>query len=864
MNSTTQALNRSQLDRRLASVLDDYLQKLEQGNPPDRQSLLDRHPDIAEDLESCFASLDFIGVAGIEAVGSRELVSPDTRPKRLGSFSIKCEIGRGGMGVVYEAEDTELGRQVAVKVLPFAAMLDAQRLKRFHLEAQAAASLTHPNIVPVHSIGCESGIHFYVMELIAGPSLDAIVKSIRTDQQSRPEHHQSGNSETANALSTEYSVSRKNYFRRVAELARQAAVALEFAHQANIVHQDIKPSNLLLDATGKLIVTDFGLARITSDVSVSRSHDVAGTLRYMSPEQAAGKRTTIDGRTDVYSLGATLYELLVLHPAFKGSDQVELLTQVTREEPVPLFKIDPGIPRELTTIVEKAMAKQPERRYDTAQELADDLQNFLESRPINARRTSRLGRSWSWVRRNPLVAGLAAALLVSLSAFAIGSSAVAVQYRRELVAERHAAYARDIRLCQHLVDDGQYVEAESKLLNWVPDLAAADLRDFEWYYLWRKCHHSGMKQTIKHKLAAFDVAFVDGGSKLAVARWAGTIDIWDLPSQGSILAARLNARNTGNFTLATLGSNTLVAGDLDGKLTFWDVATGDLTESIQFDLPTDARWIETISFSPDQRFVAVGTGNWCRGTVHVWDRQERQCVAQLGNYHGSGLATFVDQATLVVAAQDQRQLQLWSTSDWRLTREIDLQATGVGAMALSPDKKVLVLGVHERRDHRIHGRIELWDVSEWDEPQRYSVHNDMIRSVEVSPDGNLIAAYGDDRFISVLDRRTNDVKLTQTGNLGANGGLAFSSDGQTLAASGNDGTIHVWDTARLLSPDHAEILLHVNESPFGDIEFSDSTNVCLADKAGDRGCSRIAVRQRTPSLRCQRRRGNDDTTGNLG
>ena len=834
----------SRLDQRLASILDDYFRKLELGNAPDRQTLLEQHPDIADDLESCFASIDFIGIAGIEAIGSSELVSTDSNPKRLGNFIIKREIGRGGMGVVYEAEDTELGRDVAVKVLPFAAMLDEQRLKRFHLEAQAAASLTHPNIVPVHSIGRDSGVHFYVMDLIDGPSFDAVVSSIRDNDQSRSNDGENG--DTACALSTDYSTSRKAYFRRIAELGRQTALALEFAHQANVVHRDIKPSNLLLDSTGKLVITDFGLARTTSDMSVSRSNEFAGTLRYMSPEQAAGKRTIIDGRTDVYSLGATLYELLVLRPAFQGTDQVELLAQVTREEPVPISKLDSQIPRELETIVHKAMAKEPEQRYDTAQAFADDLQNFLESRPIIARRSGRVQRTWSWVRRNRVVAGLTAALILALSAFAVGSSVVAVKYRQDLLAERYAAYARDIRLCQHLVDDGQYIEAENKLLTLVPDNASDDLRDFEWYYLWRKSHRSGMKQTIRHKLAVFDVAYVDGGNKLAVARWANTIDIWDLDSQDDFPVARLNARNTGNFTLTTIDdSNTLVAGDLEGKLLFWDLATHELTESIQFDLPSTARWIETISFSPDQRFVAVGAGNWCRGFVHVRDRDEQKCVAQLGEFQGSALATFVDETTLAVVAQGLNKLQLWSTSDWQLIREIDLQGTGVGAMALSPDKKTLVLGVHEKRDRRVHGRIELWNVKEWNQPQRFSVHNDIIRSVEFSPDGNLIAAYADDRFISVLDRRTNNVKLTQTGNLGRKGGLAFSSDGQTLAASGNDGTVNVWDVAKLLSPDQAEIVLQVNESTFAGIEFLDATRICLSTKAGNVSVRKLSSDEET-------------------
>ncbi|HZN56838.1 MAG TPA: tetratricopeptide repeat protein, partial [Planctomycetota bacterium] len=317
---------------------------------------------------------------------------------RLGDYRIHREAGRGGMGVVYEAEQVSLGRRVALKILPFAAVLDPKHLERFRNEAHAAALLHHTNIVPVFSIGCERGVHFYAMQFIDGHSLQRVIEDLR-----RRSKKDRGATTASRA-----------FFRTVAKLGLQAAEALRHAHEKGIVHRDIKPSNLILDRQRNLWVTDFGLARIEGSQSLTLTGDLLGTLRYMSPEQAATSKAPVDHRTDIYSLGLTLYELITLKYAFPGDDRRLMLQQISNEEPPRPSKLNRGLPADLETIVLKAMAKDPNQRYESARRLAEDLKRFLAGRPILAKRPALVTRAFKWCRRHKLVVGTAAAVLVAL------------------------------------------------------------------------------------------------------------------------------------------------------------------------------------------------------------------------------------------------------------------------------------------------------------------------------------------------------------------------------------------------------------------------------------------------------------------
>ncbi len=352
-------------DPRLVKAVEQYLAELEAGRTPSRSQFLERYPDLRVPLAACLEGLELVHkAAGSSSAGSQPSLRATlgeidfAAADPLGDFRIVGEIGRGGMGIVYEAFQLSLGRLVALKVLPFASALNPRHLQRFKNEAQAAAQLHHSNIVPVYAVGHERGVHFYAMQLIEGQSVSALIRDLRTqagkttgEQASsvraqappvtpvRPPRKPKSGAETislaAGSLSTTRSHRGSEFYRTAARLMVQAATALDHAHSFGVIHRDVKPANLLIDTRGNLWVTDFGLAQIMADGQLTHTGDLVGTLAYMSPEQAGGSGTPLDHRTDIYSLGATLYELLTLEPLFGGNNRPALLHRILNDEPCP-------------------------------------------------------------------------------------------------------------------------------------------------------------------------------------------------------------------------------------------------------------------------------------------------------------------------------------------------------------------------------------------------------------------------------------------------------------------------------------------------------------------------------------------------
>ena len=355
-------------DPSLEQLVDDLIERLQAGDNVDLEAVIREHPDHAEPIRRMIPALEALvdfGETSATSNGRRpgRALEAGTPAKVLGDFRLIQEIGRGGMGIVYEAEQVSLGRRVALKLLPMAAAMDPRQIQRFRVEAQAAACLHHPHIVPVHGVGCERGVHYYAMQLIEGQSLAAMISELRRldglDLAESPDpglaalststlaarlltrdagdrRDDGGTGSSADSVASSRAATESptpatgrgkiagssthngGYVRAAARLALQAAPALDHAHARGILHRDIKPGNLLLDAESRLWVADFGLAQVHGDDRLTLSGDVLGTLRYMSPEQALGRRVVIDGRTDIYSLGVTLYELLTLRPAVEG------------------------------------------------------------------------------------------------------------------------------------------------------------------------------------------------------------------------------------------------------------------------------------------------------------------------------------------------------------------------------------------------------------------------------------------------------------------------------------------------------------------------------------------------------------------
>ncbi len=432
-----------------ADLYDRFAAALDAGDTDRADSILDESPGFREDFRAPLHGLYLLGKASSGDLLAGEPLESD-EPKRLGDFELERELGRGGMGVVYSATQISLRRRVALKILPFVAVLDPRQVARFRNEAQAAASLVHPNIVTVFSVGCERGVHYYSMQLVEGDSLERFIEQAREAGRGiLPAGDQSDTGRDGE--STQVSIRSSRHIRRVIEMGAQVALALDHAHQQGIVHRDIKPSNLLLDETGKTRVTDFGLARLPGVSNLTSQGERLGTTRYMSPEQATGRNQEVDYRTDIYSLGATLYELLTLQPAFDAPTREQLLAAIGTGVLVPPRKLNPGLPVELETVLLKAMAHAPADRYASGRDFADDLLRCWEGKPVVARRQTVLDRMFRFaLARKRLVAGIAAGL-VTVAVVAITLAGVfSRQHQREREA---AAQARFFLRQAHRVAD---------------------------------------------------------------------------------------------------------------------------------------------------------------------------------------------------------------------------------------------------------------------------------------------------------------------------------------------------------------------------------------------------------------------------
>jgi eukaryotic-like serine/threonine-protein kinase len=492
MSSSTPSGERNPVE----ALAQEYLDRRRRGEPASAEDYAQAHPGLADEILGLFPALMTLETLGSDASSRASSITTvpesaaggSTTPGQLGEYRIIREIGRGGMGVVYEAEQESLGRRVALKVLPGHRLADAMHVRRFQREARSAARLHHTNIVPVFDVGQHDGMHFYAMQFIEGQGLDIILEELRQLRTARshqaagrgtirqtprgreavdlarslatgrfaaerdadlpaglggapmppdvsPEHpgpEPQPSESAAPSPGTQSSVSRlsetkRAYAEGVARIGVQVADALAYAHAQGILHRDIKPSNLLLDRNGNVWVADFGLAKADGADDLTRTGDIVGTVRYMAPERFEGVG---DARADLYALGLSLYELMALRPAFPERDRAHLIRTLTEADPPRLRTLNPEVPLDLETIVHKAMARDPVQRYATARALAEDLRRFLEGRPILARRTGAPERCWRWCKRNPAVAGLITGIALLLVLGMAVSTSLAIAARR--------------------------------------------------------------------------------------------------------------------------------------------------------------------------------------------------------------------------------------------------------------------------------------------------------------------------------------------------------------------------------------------------------------------------------------------------
>jgi serine/threonine protein kinase/WD40 repeat protein len=776
-------------------LAEDFLERYRRGEHPSLSEFIARAPEHADEIHELFPALVLMEQAGPAGSAPRAPGPSAEGVDRLGEYRIIREIGRGGMGIVYEAEQEALGRLVALKVLR--APADGECLLRFRREARAAARLHHTNIVPVFDIGERDGIHYYAMQFIQGQGLDEVITELyrlRGDR-NRPvraeappwsagpglagsvpaDHFQGENqkaglpeppsaatdestrSSASSVLNDQSDFSTKSdfqYYRSVARIGLQVASALAHAHDQRVLHRDIKPSNLLLDARGMVWVTDFGLAKEDGE-DITRTGDVVGTLRYMAPERFTG---VADARSDIYSLGLTLYELLTLRPAFLETDRVRLVQAIATQEPKSPRRLDPQLPRDLETIVLKAINKDPSRRYAAAAELEEDLRRFLADRPIQARRTSSWERVRRWCRRNPGWAATIATVLGLLSFIAIAGSVLSLNLQQALSDVQAADAEKTEKLWQAYLERARALRSSGRVGQRFEALKAI-----------REAAKIKMTTELRDEAVAALVL-----PDVAIAReWqGGTEDTLSFAHDAKFERyARLSKQ--GEITLCRVaddGEQVIARLDVNGQPRFLGV------------------WM-----SPDGRFLACGHSGWDEGLaggVRIWKLDGPAPVVHFDVPEGmrlSALTFHADGKTLAIGHPDGNI----SVFDLETRKLKQRQRSGPApdSLAFHPKDQRLAVACRES--------VRVLDLDKGTElVLRLPKIDTWSYGLAWHPQGRLLAATADDMKIHLFDTDTGAEAVPPLdGHAGSGIVMAFNHKGDRLLSAGWDKQTRLWDTA---------------------------------------------------------------------
>jgi WD40 repeat protein/tRNA A-37 threonylcarbamoyl transferase component Bud32 len=793
------------------SVLVECLEALDSGQAFERQEYFARYPQYADQLKEFFDRHDCLNqfaaplraavaalvtlrqntdtprpgphsAAPSRAVGAPKSIATEAAFPFLEDYELLEKIAGGGMGLIYKARQRSPNRLVALKMVRAADKDSAASLRRFRTEIELASSLEHPNIVPIYQVGQHNSQLFFTMRWMEGGDLARLIAD-------HPLHLADN--------------------RRAARLLATIARAVHFAHQHGILHRDLKPSNILLDAQGKPHVADFGLAkRLLPEDSPRPGADrtqtgaILGTPSYVAPELTVGRRQAPTTAADVYGLGGILYFLLTGKPPFADLHPLETLRQVQVQEAEPPHRSNSKVDRNLETICLTCLRKEPGARYVSTAALAEDLECWLEGRPIKARRQGRWTRGRLWVRRNPALATAGVAAVVLAITLVTGALGIAwrdadAASRRAVAAEAEArrlrveGYVADIRQAFTDWTTGNFAGIREVLTPYQDEPPQEDLRGFEWYWLMKQAQASSAAVPASrlslhgHESDVYHVTFSPDGKQLATCGADAMARVWDAGSGRELLRLRGHQGDVNWISFSRDGGRLATAGD-DGTVRLWDRATGRELDCVAEHLG-EASGAE---FAPDGKQLA-STGS--DGKLVLWDLATRQRRTFWTHNDRVGIPCFSRDGLWLIAAGGgvDSMLHLWNASRHVSSRYVFPPGPHhSGGVAISPNGSLAAST--EDSMLRLHAFPSLQVIMEAPMPEQGP-----IASPAFSPGGGMLACPGQAGRVYLFGTAYHALLGQWQAHSGRIWSVAFSPDGRTLATTGNDGEVKLWEIASL-------------------------------------------------------------------